>query len=118
MTTASTSKEAVAAKDEQSTLPDVQGQEDQENMMLSEGTASGSNAKDGTRVKANDATEKQPEKGKPRFGPLSMVGFLLLLICVPGLCCWFCWIKVMNKGRAYCTGWETGHVWHRPLWSS
>ena len=22
------------------------------------------------------------------------IGFLLLLICVPGLCCWFCWIKV------------------------
>eukprot|EP00913_Durusdinium_trenchii_P003935 g3644.t1 len=28
----------------------------------------------------------------------SRIGFLLLLICVPGLCCWFCWIKVLNKG--------------------
>ena len=30
------------------------------------------------------------------FGTLKAsprIGFLLLLICVPGLCCWFCWIK-------------------------
>ncbi|CAK9032024.1 zinc_ribbon_2 domain-containing protein, partial [Durusdinium trenchii] len=46
------------------------------------------------------AQEEQEEVQRPqgRIGPLSMIGFLLLLICVPGLCCWFCWIKVLNKG--------------------
>jgi len=56
---------------------------------------------------AMSATELQEyrernEQEKPqgnRFGPMSMIGFLLLLICVPGLCCWFCWIKVLNKGE-------------------
>lgn len=48
--------------------------------------------------------ENRPAQPKPkgnRFGPMSMIGFLLLLICVPGLCCWFCWIKVLKGGGAH-----------------
>eukprot|EP00438_Fugacium_kawagutii_P027273 Skav214366 [mRNA] locus=scaffold86:667002:677714:+ [translate_table: standard] len=33
------------------------------------------------------------------FGYDLRIGFLLLLICVPGLCCWFCWIKVLKRGE-------------------
>eukprot|EP00435_Cladocopium_sp_Y103_P005236 s5073_g1.t1 len=32
---------------------------------------------------------------------LQAIGFLLLLICVPGLCCWFCWIKVLKGGEGH-----------------
>ena len=45
-----------------------------------------------------EGDETTHEMKGSRFGPVSMVGFLLLLICIPGLCCWFCWIKVLNKG--------------------
>lgn len=48
---------------------------------------------------AMEDTAKREMKGS-RFGPLPMAGFLLLLICIPGLCCWFCWIKVLNKGSS------------------
>ena len=48
---------------------------------------------------ATEETTKREMKGS-RFGPLPMIGFLLLLICIPGLCCWFCWIKVLNKGSS------------------
>ena len=47
---------------------------------------------------AQAGEELKAEKQGSRFGPVSMIGFLLLLICVPGLCCWICWIKVLNKG--------------------
>ena len=50
----------------------------------------------GPDIREGDET-KQHEKHGSRFGPLSMIGFLLLLICIPGLCCWICWIRILNK---------------------